>query len=37
MWMDGAVGVAEAFSGGEMHGYLTFCSQRSSGGGLRSC
>ena len=26
MWMEGAVGVAEAFSGGEMHGYLTFCS-----------
>ena len=26
MWMDGAVGVAEAFSGGEMHGYLTFLS-----------
>ena len=24
MWMDGAVGVAEAFFGGENHGYLTF-------------
>ena len=26
MWMDGAVGVAKASYGGEMHGYLTFCS-----------
>ena len=24
MWMDGAVGVAEAFSGAENHGYLSF-------------
>ena len=24
MWLDGAVGVAEAFYGGENHGYLTF-------------
>ena len=25
MWLDGAEGVAEAFHGGENHGYLTFC------------
>ena len=24
MWLDGAEGVAEAFHGGENHGYLTF-------------
>ena len=27
LWLDGAEGVAEAFHGGENHGYLTFCTQ----------
>ena len=34
MWMDGAVGVAEAFSGGAKHGYLTF---RSNAQAVAAC
>ena len=34
MWMDGAVGVAEAFSGGENNRYLTF---RSNAQAVAAC